>query len=246
MPNGGNLYVETSTANLDELAARQSPRARPGSFVCLGVTDTGCGISPEIMPRIFEPFFTTKGVGKGTGLGLATVFGIVAQHHGWVDVYSEVGRGTTFRIFFPRLPGVSTRLEPVPSTLKSALRGHETILLVEDDSALRSAFKKSLLQLGYHVLEAGEGAGALKLWHQHRDDIRLLLTDLVMPGGMSGKEFAEQLLAETPKLKVIYMSGYSPDITLSDLHLGEGVRFLAKPFDTSALAQTIRAVLETA
>ncbi|HSY19441.1 MAG TPA: PAS domain-containing protein [Candidatus Acidoferrales bacterium] len=245
MPNGGNLFIETTTVELDELAAQQSPRARPGSFVCLSVTDTGCGIPAEIIPRIFEPFFTTKGVGKGTGLGLATVFGIVANHRGWVDVYSEVHRGTTFRVFFPRLTGAAARPKHAPVTLQSAVRGDETILLVEDDNALRLAFKRALSQLGYHVIEAGNGATALDLWNQHRSRINLLLTDLVMPGGMNGKEFAEKLLAEAPKLKVIYMSGYSPDITLSDLHLGQGIHFLAKPFDTIALAKTIRAALET-
>jgi two-component system cell cycle sensor histidine kinase/response regulator CckA len=246
MPNGGNLHITTTTVDLDELAAQQSPRARPGSYVCLGVTDTGCGIPPEIMPRIFEPFFTTKGVGKGTGLGLATVFGIVENHRGWIDVQSEVGRGTTFRIFFPRLSATSFRQKQVPTTLQSATRGHETILLVEDATALRQAFTKVLSQLGYRVMEAGNGAAALELWNQHRGGIDLLLTDLVMPGGMNGKEFAEKLLAERPELKVIYMSGYSPDIALSDLHLGPGIHFLAKPFDTVALAKTIRAALEPA
>ncbi|MDR3458141.1 MAG: PAS domain-containing protein [Verrucomicrobiae bacterium] len=244
MPNGGNLYIETAAVDLDELAAQQSSRARPGAYVCLSVTDTGCGISPEIMPRIFEPFFTTKGVGKGTGLGLATVFGIVETHQGWVDVYSEVGRGTTFRIFFPRLSVASSRKKNSPVTLQSAARGNEMILLVEDDLALRQVFKKALLQLGYRVVEAGNGAAALELWNQHGSEISLLLTDLVMPGGMNGKELAEKLLAETPGLKVIYMSGYSPDITLSDLHLGQGIHFLAKPFDTLALAKTVRAALD--
>ena len=231
MPDGGNLYIETAAVELDELAIQQSPRARPGSFVCLSVTDTGCGIAPEIIPRIFEPFFTTKGVGKGTGLGLATVFGIVETHRGWIDVYSEVDRGTTFRIFFPRLSVASSRLKQAPTTLQSAERGDETILLVEDDHALRLAFKKALTQLGYRVIEAGNGAGALELWDQHRGQIDLLLTDLVMPGGMNGKEFAEKLLAEAPKLKVIYMSGYSPDITLvrsspeaGDSFFGQAVR----------------------
>ncbi|HEV2692925.1 MAG TPA: ATP-binding protein [Verrucomicrobiae bacterium] len=244
MPNGGNLFIETATVELDELAAQQSPRSRPGSYVCLSVTDTGCGIPPEIMPRIFEPFFTTKEVGKGTGLGLATVFGVIANHHGWVDVYSEVGRGTTFRIFFPRLAVSSGRPKPMPATLQSAARGNEMILLVEDDSALRLAFRKALIQLGYRVIEAGNGAAALELWKQHHNEIDLLLTDLVMPGGMNGKEFAEKLLAETPQLKVIYMSGYSPDITLSDLHLGQGIHFLTKPFDTITLAKTVRSALE--
>lgn len=244
MLRGGDLFIETATVDFDELAAQQSPRARPGSFVCLSVTDTGCGIPPEILPRIFEPFFTTKGVGKGTGLGLATVFGIVAQHDGWIDVYSEPGRGTTFRIYFPRLTGASPRQRQVQSALLSASRGSETLLLVEDDSSLRSSFKKALTQLGYGVLEAGDGAKALEVWQQNRDRIHLVLTDLVMPGGMNGKEFGQTLLSQKPALKIIYMSGYSPDVTLSDLQLGDRAHFLAKPFDTLALAQTIRKVLE--
>ena len=245
MPNGGNIFIETSPVELDELGAQQSPRSRPGSFVCLSVTDTGSGIPPEIIPRIFEPFFTTKDVGKGTGLGLATVFGIVEQHRGWIDVYSEAGRGTTFRIYFPRLATASSTRQPGKSIRQSASRGHETILLVEDDASLRQAFKKTLKQLGYRVLEASDGESARKKWGQHPGEIRLLLTDLVMPGGLNGKEVAQKLLLEKPELKVIYMSGHSPDITLSDLRLGRGIHFLAKPFDTLMLAQTIRTALET-
>jgi CheY-like chemotaxis protein len=245
MLRGGDLFIETSSVELDELASQQSPRSRPGSFACLSVTDTGCGIPPEVLPRIFEPFFTTKGVGKGTGLGLATVFGIVEQHQGWIDVYSEPGRGTTFRIYFPRLTAATPRQKLVQAAMQSASRGSETLLLVEDDPALRLTFKKALVQLGYRVLEAGDGAGGFEVWNRHRGEIDLLLTDLVMPGGVNGKEFAQKLLVERPKLKVIYMSGYSPDITLSDLCLGQGVHFLAKPFESFALAQTIRKALDT-
>jgi CheY-like chemotaxis protein len=214
-------------------------QVRPGSFACLCVSDTGCGIPPEILPRIFEPFFTTKDIGKGTGLGLATVFGIVEQHKGWIHVYSEVGHGTTFRIYFPRLAGTSPQ-KPDQSTLTSMRGGNETILLVEDEMFLRAPISKALSRLGYRVLEASNGVEALEVWKQHRDEIRLVLTDLVMPGGMSGRDLASRLLKENPKLKVIYASGYTTEVAGKDFLLEEGVNFLSKPFQVRKLAQTVR------
>jgi PAS domain S-box-containing protein len=246
MPQGGKLVIEISSVEIDELAAAQSLRSRPGSFACLSVSDSGCGISAEVLPRIFEPFFTTKSVGKGTGLGLATVFGIVTQHRGWIDVYSEANGGTTFRVFFPRHAASNHHPAITPAHVTAIRGGEETILLVEDDTALRAAFKKALIQLGYRVMDVDNAPAALELWHQHHKVIRLLLTDLIMPGGISGKEFAQKVLAQDPKLKVIYMSGYCPDITVSDLKLGQGICFLAKPFDTFTLAQTIRLTLDAA
>ena len=243
MPKGGQLAIETSAVDFDESVAAHSAQARPGSFVCLSVSDTGSGIPAEILPNIFEPFFTTKEVGKGTGLGLATVFGIVQQHHGWINVYSEVGRGTTFRIYLPRLTGKSG-LDSEEPDIKTLRRGNETILLVEDEAPLRLSIQNSLSQLGYRVLEAVNGAGALEIWKQHHDEIHLLLTDLVMPGGMNGKEVADWLLAENPKLKVIYTSGYSAAIQVEDLLLEEGVNFLTKPFAAHHLAQTVRNCLD--
>ena len=243
MPKGGQITVETSAAEFDEVTAAQSPQARPGSFVCLSVSDTGSGIPPEILPRIFEPFFITKDVGKGTGLGLATVFGIVQQHQGWIDVYSEVGRGATFQVYLPRAAKTSDA-EYFWSSRTSMQGGKETILLAEDEVALRAVVRTALSRLGYRVLEAASGEEALAVWKQHRDEIRLLLTDLVMPGGMSGKELAGQLLQQNPKLKVIYASGYSVEVAGKDLLLEEGVNFLAKPFQTSKLAQTIRKCLD--
>ena len=239
MPKGGQIIIETSTAEFDEVTAAQSPQARPGSFVCLSVSDTGSGIPPEILLRIFEPFFTTKEVGKGTGLGLATVLGIVEQHQGWINVYSEVGRGTTFRVYLPRQTEASDT-EFFWSSQAPPKGGSETILLVEDDSAVRNAVRKALLQLGYRVLEAANGDDALTVWKQHRDEIRLLLTDLVMPGGMTGKELAQKLLHKNSQLKVIYASGYSVEVVGKDFLLEEGVNFLAKPFQTHTLAQSVR------
>jgi CheY-like chemotaxis protein len=207
------------------------------------VGDTGCGIPPENLLRIFEPFFTTKDTGKGTGLGLATVFGIVQQHQGWINVDSEVGRGTIFRIYLPRLAAKSGRESGQPK-LTVVRGGKETILLVEDEAALRASMHKALLQLGYHVLESVSGVEALKVWEQHRHEIDLLLTDLVMPGGVTGKDLAERFLKENPKLKVIYTSGYSVELAGRDFPLEEGVNFLAKPFGADKLAQTVRKKLD--
>jgi CheY-like chemotaxis protein len=207
------------------------------------VSDSGSGIPPEILPHIFEPFFTTKGVGKGSGLGLATVHGIVQQHQGWINVYSEAGRGTTFRIYLPRLAGMSGQ-KPEPSELAAVRGGNETILLVEDEEFLRESAGKVLSQLGYRVLEAANGNEALEIWKQHRDEIKLLLTDLVMPGGMTGMDLGGRLLKENPKLKVIYISGYSAEIAGKDFPLEEGVDFLTKPFASRKLAQTVRNSLD--
>ncbi len=181
MPGGGQIIIETTAAEFDEVTAAQSPQARAGSFVCLSVSDAGCGIPPEILPRIFEPFFTTKEVGKGSGLGLATVFGILELHKGWIHVYSEVGRGTTFRVFIPRQTN-ATNVEFFWSPNAAIRRGSETILLVEDEAAVRASVRITLSRLGYRVLEAADGAEALAMWQLHRDEIHLLLTDLVMPG----------------------------------------------------------------
>jgi PAS domain S-box-containing protein len=257
MPKGGQLIIETSIAEFDETAASHSAQIRPGIFVCLSVSDTGCGIPPEIIPKIFEPFFTTKDVGKGTGLGLATVFGIVQQHQGWVNVYSEVGQGTTLRIYLPRIARISEQ-KFVPPMTEPARGGNETILLVEDEHRLRASVRNVLSRLGYNVLEASDGANALevwkkhhdeirlaqKVWNQHRDEIHLLLTDMVMPGGMTGKELGERLLKKNPKLKVIYASGYSSEVAGKDFQLEEGVNFLTKPFQAQKLARTVRNCLD--
>ncbi len=243
MPKGGQIVIETSAVEFDDVTAKQFDQGRPGSFVCLGITDTGCGIPPEILPRIFEPFFTTKEVGKGTGLGLATVFGIVQQHKGWISIDSEINRGTTFRVYLPR-PTQTPDTTFLRSSLETERGGDETILLVEDELALRTTMRAALSRLGYRVLEASSGDNALELWQQHRDEIHLLLTDLVMPGGTTGKELAERLLKQNSKLKVIYTSGYSAEIGDKELTLEDGVNFLTKPFVLQKLAQTIRKLLD--
>ncbi|MGO8764849.1 MAG: PAS domain S-box protein [Limisphaerales bacterium] len=243
MLRGGELIIETSAVDFDETASSQSAKVRPGSFACLSVGDTGCGISAENLPRIFEPFFTTKDVGRGTGLGLATVFGIVEQHHGWVNVYSEVGRGTTFRIYLPRLARAPETKSELGS-LTSLPSGTETILLVEDDFHVRATVRRALTRLGYVVLEATNGAEGLEVWRQNQKTIRLVLTDMVMPGGMSGRDLGVQLLQKNPGLKVIYASGYSAEVAEKDFLLEEGVDFLTKPYPIAKLAQTIRARLD--
>jgi len=243
MSQDGHLIIEISAVDFDESIRGQSAQARPGSFVCLSVSDNGCGIPPEILPRIFEPFFTTKGVGKGTGLGLATVSGIIQQHQGWINVYSEIGRGTTFRIYLPRLAGISPQKPEQPASAVVP-GGNETILLVEDDAFLRASMQKTLSQFGYRVLEAASGVEALEIWKRYRDEINMLLTDIVMPGGMSGKDLGERLLTEEPGLKVVYTSGYGTEVTGVDFHLEEGVNFLTKPFQAQNLAQIVRRNLD--
>ncbi len=243
MPEGGHLIIETSDAEFDELSAAQATESRPGLFACLSVSDTGCGIAPENLERIFEPFFTTKGVGKGTGLGLATVFGIVKQHKGWINVYSEIGHGTTFRVYLPRLIGSKENVSARPMQT-TVVGGNETILVVEDNLDLLVLMDSVLSHLGYRVLKAPTGVAALELWRQNRNEIKLLLTDLVMPGGMNGRELAKQLLEESPGLKVIYASGYSAEIADNDLYLEEGVNFLSKPFRADKLAHAVRARLD--
>jgi PAS domain S-box-containing protein len=243
MPKGGRLIIETSAVEFDENVGVRSAQARPGAFACVSVSDTGSGISEENLQRIFEPFFTTKEVGKGTGLGLATLFGIVQQHSGWVEVSSEVGRGTTFRIYLPRLAGMSAQ-KTAPSAETPVRGGAETILLVEDDEFLRPFTCRVIEKLGYRVLAVGDGPEALEAWKRHRDEIHLLLTDMIMPSGMSGRELGERLARENPRLKVIYASGYSPEFVSKDSFLEEGVNFIAKPFQAQKLARIIRQSLD--
>ena len=245
MPGGGRLVISTGTGFVDKKQARENPDAQPGPHVHLSVSDTGTGIAPEHLPHIFEPFFTTKEVGKGTGLGLATVYGIVQQHHGWITVSSQANQGTTFRICFP--PFVGPRPEnsqPVENT--KMVGGSETILVVEDEAPLRLILCTALERCGYSILQAASGVAALDVWREHKDNIQLLLTDMVMPHGLNGHELARRLTAEKPGLKVIYCSGYVANHTGQDLSLTEGVNFLQKPFNLQALTQTVRENLDRA
>ncbi len=243
MPKGGQLAIRITVSDLDEKYISRQSDARAGSFVCLSVSDTGCGIESENLPRIFEPFFTTKEVGKGTGLGLATVYGIVKQHQGWIEVDSHMGRGTTFRIFIPRSCANSTCAEK-PTTAINVKGGSESILLVEDENPVRELVARVLERYGYKVLQAGTGAEALEIWRRSKGDIKLVLTDLVMPNNMNGRELAERMWAETPGLKVIFTSGYSADIVGKDFKLEPDLNFLQKPYQPQTLALTVRRCLD--
>jgi PAS domain S-box-containing protein len=242
MPNGGRVIISTSLQHIQRGATPMDPERRVGDFVCLSFGDTGIGMDTQILSRIFEPFFTTKPVGKGTGLGLSTVFGIVRQHHGWLEVESKPNEGTRFRIYFP---ASDTRAEKLTSPTETALpNGRETVLVAEDEEVLRQMVVQVLRIQGYTVLEAASGADALQVWERAERPVDLLLTDMVMPGGIMGSELAERLLTRSPKLKVIYTSGYSPGMAGKDASLLEGRNFLPKPYSIGKLAQFVRQCLD--
>jgi PAS domain S-box-containing protein len=243
MPKGGRLAVRISIVDLNEAHVQHHPEARVGRFVCVSKTDSGCGIPPENLQRIFEPFFTTKEVGKGTGLGLATVYGIVKQHQGWIEVESTVGKGTTFRIYVPYVGSAQAETEK-PTTQITVRGGNETILLVEDEKPVRELVSRILQKYGYKIVQAGSGAEAIEAWSRHKDEIALLFTDLVMPDNMNGRELAEKLWAERPGLKVIFTSGYSTDIVGKDFKLEPELNYLQKPYQPQVLALAVRRCLD--
>ena len=244
MPKGGKLIIETSKATLDAAAARRlDAEAVLGDYACLSVSDTGTGIPPEALPKIFEPFFTTKDIGKGSGLGLSSVFGIVKQHKGCIEVDNRPGRGVTFKVYLPTLAVVAAELGLVID--RPAIRGGtETILLVEDEDTMRKLTRQILEQHGYRVLESVNGVEALEIWRKHSELVKLLLTDVIMPEGISGSELASRIQAEQPGLKVVYMSGYSLDAIEGGLDLGAGRNFIQKPFAPEPLLRTLRQTLD--
>ncbi|MCS7091695.1 MAG: PAS domain S-box protein [Verrucomicrobiota bacterium] len=243
MPEGGHLDLRVAQVHIHAEAAHLAPSARPGTWVCLEVADTGCGIPPENLKRIFEPFFTTKEVGKGTGLGLATVYGIVEQHQGWIDVESTVGRGSTFRVYLPARDTAEPSNENVAQVVP-AEGGRETILVVEDETSVRELVAAVLQQHGYRVFQAANGPDALQLWERHRHEIDLLLTDMVMPRRINGRELAERLCLERPDLKVIFTSGYSAEVVGEDFLQRPGVVYLPKPYAPGELARLVRQTLD--
>src|SRR5450631_793896 len=241
MPTGGKLTIETASVVLDEKYALSHLPAKAGPHVMLAVSDTGIGMDRETQTHIFEPFFTTKELGKGTGLGLSTVFGIVKQSGGNVWVYSEPGKGTTFKVYLPRVDAEIDVQRPTVSP--TTLRGSETILLVEDEEQVRTIVQSILLRQGYHVIAAQHAGEALLLCEQHPETIDLLLTDVVMPH-MSGPELARRLLATRPAMKVLCMWGYTDDSIVRHGVLESGVPFLQKPVTPASLARKIREILD--
>ena len=241
MPDGGTLLLATSAVVIGHDDLHAFPDLRPGRYACLRVTDTGTGIPPELLARIFEPFFTTKDPGKGTGLGLATVFGIVKQHSGTVSVASVVGQGTTFTVFLPATGEVATESPAATEELEAA-GGSEAILVVEDEEAVRRLVQQVLEMHGYRVSVVSTGAAALELPRDAKFD--LVLTDVIMPGGVSGRDLAERLRTTAPGLKVIYMSGYTGELAGRGLELREGVNFLQKPFGPAPLLRCVRGCLD--
>lgn len=245
MGAAGTLTVATELAQVPDAPTPDHPDRRPGEFVCLTVSDTGCGMDEATLKHAFEPFFTTKEIGKGTGLGLATVSGIVSQHKGWIEVTSSPGKGSSFRVFLPAIPRpMAAPAVPRAEIAETATRGYETILLVEDEPVVRQTFAKCLRSLGYRVLEAQTGLEALDVWAQNGKSIDLVLTDMAMPGGMTGLELVERLREHRTGLRAIISSGYSIEFQRHDLTVRSDILYLPKPFDPTALAAAVRKCLD--
>ena len=237
----GTITLRTDVVKIDAAHVREHKESSVGSFVCLSVTDTGHGMDEATRNRIFEPFFTTKQVGQGTGLGLATVYGIARQHEGWLEVESQPQRGTIFKLYLP----VSTKAPELVDPMKRlpAPGGHETILLVEDESCLRELVQEILIKKGYRVLDAPNGVAALEIWQRHKDEIALVFTDMMMPEGVSGRDLANRILAERADLKILFTSGYSLDSVDPDFNSHQMRNFLQKPYNPETLAKAVRECL---
>jgi CheY-like chemotaxis protein len=244
MPHGGKLTIETSNVSLDQAYVQRHVIVPAGEYVLLTVSDSGEGIAAEHLEHIFEPFYTTKEAGKGTGLGLATVYGIVKQSAGFIWVYSEPGQGTTFKIYLPRVVRAGEAERP-PQVIASSPHGWETLLLVEDEAAVRASTGEFLVRCGYTLVTAENGEEALRVSRDYSGPIHLMITDVVMPK-MGGPQLAAQLLAERPDMKALFVSGYAENTALHHASMDVTSRFLSKPFSLSTLANKIREVLETA
>jgi two-component system cell cycle sensor histidine kinase/response regulator CckA len=237
MPEGGTLTIETQNVVIDEEYCRQHPSGKPGQYVMLSISDTGVGMDKATLDRVFEPFFTTKELGRGTGLGLATVYGVVKQHNGFIYAYSEPGNGTVFRLYFPVLIG--TAAPPEIRAKESAQKGTGTILLADDYDALRETTREMLLSLGYEVICAKNGDEAIELFKQNTDKVNLVLLDVVLPG-RSGPEVFSQICSIRPGTKAIFVSGYSGDNALLNSAIQKGIGILQKPFSLNSLSQAVR------
>jgi PAS domain S-box-containing protein len=241
MPGGGKLTIETANVELDEAYAKKHIAVQPGRYVMLSISDTGVGMTSEVKERVFEPFFTTKEMGKGTGLGLSTVYGIVKQSGGNIWVYSEPGKGTTFKIYLPRVDEPLEELKE--EVIKEIPQGSETVLIVEDEEVVRKLAVRLLKKQGYKVLEASDGGKAFILCEEYNEPIHLILTDVVMPG-MGGRDLVERLKEIHPEAKALYMSGYTDNVILHHGILEKGIVFIQKPFTLESLARKVREVLD--
>jgi CheY-like chemotaxis protein len=242
MPKGGTLHIETANAELDNSYTKEHPPVIAGNYVMLAVSDTGTGVEKETLPRIFDPFFTTKEIGKGTGLGLSIVYGIVKQSRGYIWVYSEPGTGTTFKLYFP---ATNAPLERPRTTVDgSTTTAGKTVLLVDDETGVRTNIRECLQQLGYHVYEADCGEAALETCRQQQGKIDVVLTDLVMPG-MSGHELGAELAQQYPEVRILFMSGYTEDNAARRAILTRGSSFLQKPFSVADLSGAVQRLLES-
>ena len=245
MPQGGRLTISIETVNLDAAYTETHHQARSGRFARLRVSDTGAGMDTATLGHIFEPFFTTKDVGKGTGLGLATVYGIVKQHDGWVEANSEPGKGSTFDVFFPASDEVPAAAKKETSfTAPVVTGGTETVLIVEDEPVLRNMARVILEECGYQILEASSGTEAFEVWNRQASRIDLLLTDMVMPEGISGVDLAEKLLASRPQLRIVFTSGYAANEVNREVLARTRARFLPKPYTHDELARAVRECLD--
>jgi two-component system, cell cycle sensor histidine kinase and response regulator CckA len=242
MPQGGRLGVETGNITLDEAYRQTHPEVQPGAYSMLAVTDTGTGMDEATKARIFEPFFTTKGPGKGTGLGLAVVHGVVKQSGGHIEVYSELGQGTAFKVYFPQVKEALSSGESL-SGIRTMPTGNETLLLVEDEDAVRALARHVLRSCGYTLLEAIDGGEAIRVAQNHDGPIHLVVSDVVMPH-LGGRQLVERLEGVRPGLKMLFLSGYPDDAVVRHGILEADVAFLQKPFTPTALAQKVRAVLD--
>jgi len=242
MPGGGTLTIETENLEVDDTAAQAGIRQRPGHYVALRITDTGIGMDKETQSHIFEPFYSTKGLGMGTGLGLATVYGIVSQSDGQISVQSELGHGTTFEILFPRVSELS-KVSELNAPAVQISRGSETILLIEDSNDLREVIREFLVTSGYDVLAAGNAKEAEQVARRHPGLIHLILTDVVLPG-VSGRVLAESFMVTRPEAKVLFMSGYTDDTVMYHQVSQAALNFIQKPFTRSELTDKVREVID--